>query len=334
MQWNAAAGAGSYEVEYKTTSSSAWLSGGTTASTTLAITSLAGGTLYDWRVRAICGVEFSTYASARFATSSTAVACEMCYVAPGPPPPPPALDYNTSFTAGGVNWNAKVHLPWDYNLTTTNYPAIIFFPGIGEVGTDISLLLTYGPHKYLAAGWNGNVKVDSDSVKFIIISLQPSTAYPHEALINAKIAEAKSKFRINPSKLYLTGLSHGGWCATTYISGDNYGGPYNFASQVSAVVEVQGVKPDDNSPYPNMFDNFANAGGRLLSFEQTLDNRDAPTRVNRMNSTVPNSAIYVQTSFSGGGHCCFDNFYGSSTPPSTFLLDGRTENIYQWMGRN
>jgi hypothetical protein len=231
-------------------------------------------------------------------------------------------------------WNAYVHLPANYTSTTINYPTIIFFPGVGEIGTNASALIANGPGAYITQGWNGNVVVDGNTVEFIVISLQPPIAYPNEIQINDKIQIIKSTYRVDNDKLYLTGLSHGGWCSSTFVTGDALGGPYNYASQIAAVVEVQGVVPDDNSPYPQLFDNFANNGGRLLGFEQSFDNRGVPTRVNRMNATVPNSAIYVKTNFGGGGHCCWNQYYGGQrVMPGNFLLDGVSQNLYQWLAR-
>ena len=232
-------------------------------------------------------------------------------------------------------WNAYVHLPASYNnSSTTTYPTIIFLPGIGEIGTNPSALISQGPGAYISQGWNGNVDINGNTVEFIVISIQPPGGYPNEIAVNEKIQTIKSQYRVNTNKLYLTGLSHGGWCSTTFVTGDPLGGPYNYASQIAAVVEVQGMVPDDNSPYPGLFDNFANAGGRLLGFEQIYDNRGMPTRVNRMNATKPNSAIYVQTNFGGGGHCCWNEYYGGQgTQPGIFLLDGINQNLYQWLAR-
>lgn len=231
-------------------------------------------------------------------------------------------------------WNAYVHLPASYNSGSASYPTIIFFPGLGEVGTNAAALISNGPGAYIAQGWNGNVTVNGSTVEFIVISLQPPSAYPGESVINDKIQKIKSLYRVDNNRLYLTGLSHGGWCSNTFVTGDAYGGPYNYASQIAAVVEVEGVIPDDNSPYPNLFDNFANSGGRLLGFEQLYDNRGMPTRVNRMNATRPNSAIYVQTNFGGGGHCCWNQFYGGQgVQPGNFMLDGVSQNLYQWLAR-
>jgi hypothetical protein len=231
-------------------------------------------------------------------------------------------------------WNAYVHLPANYNSTTTAYPTIIFFPGLGEVGTSASAVIANGPGAYITQGWNGNVIVDGSTVEFIVISLQPPAAYPVESAINQKIQSIKSLYRVDPKRLYLTGLSHGGWCATTFVTGDPLGGPYTYASQIAAVVEVQGVIPDDNSPYPGLFANFAKAGGKLLGLEQRLDNRGMPTRVNFMNSIVPNSAIYIQTNFKDGSHCCWEQFYGGKgVQPGVFNLTGINQTIYQWMAR-
>lgn len=232
-------------------------------------------------------------------------------------------------------WNAYVHLPWDYDLNSSTYPTIIFFPGTGEVGSDASKVIANGPGAYITQGWNGNVKVGTDSIKFIIISLQPPGQWPVEADLDNRIQLLKSMYRIDNSRLHLTGLSMGGWCSNTYVTGDPYGGPYYYANQVATVVEVEGVKPDDNSPYPDLFDNFANNGGRLLGFEQVNDSRDIQTRVDRMNSTRANSGIFVSTNYGGGGHCCWEQFYGGNgVEPQKFTLDGITQNIYEWMAKN
>ena len=233
-------------------------------------------------------------------------------------------------------WNAYVHLPWDYDANpTTEYPTIIFFPGLGEVGTTATKVIANGPGAYLAQGWNGNVKIGTDSVKFIIISLQPPSAWPWEVDVDPKIQTLKSLYRIDSKKMHLTGLSMGGWVSTTFVTGDPLGGPYKYANQVATVVEVEGVRPDDNAPYPQLFNNFATTGGRLLGFEQVNDGRDILTRTNQMDYTKPSTGIYVSTNFGSGGHCCWEQFYGGKgVTPNNFILDGIKQNIYEWMARN
>jgi hypothetical protein len=251
------------------------------------------------------------------------------------PPPvvvPPVSTGQTLTNIGG--WNAYVHLPSTYNSSTKTYPTIVFFPGLGEVGTNAASVIANGPGSYLTQGWNGNVVVDGNTVEFIVISLQPPAAYPTEPIINQRIQAIKSLYRVDPKRLYLTGLSHGGWCATTFVTGDPKDGPYTFASQIAAVVEVQGVIPNDNTPYPDLFDNFVKSGGKFLGFEQTLDNRGMPTRINRMNTTVPGSALYFPTNFGNKGHGYWEQYYGGKgVQPGVFNMAGVSQTLYQWMAR-
>lgn len=224
-------------------------------------------------------------------------------------------------------WNAYVKLPDDYHLNpTTYYPTIIFFPGLGEVGTDASKLLQAGPSAYIHNGWNGNVTVNSVVTKFIVISLQPPSSYPSAATMHTKIEALKSLYRIDNDKLHLTGLSHGGWCSTYYA--------VYYPTKVASVTSVQGVQPFNTVDYPTVFPNYINNGGRYLALEQIYDFRDMANLINAINAIVPGAGIYKQTNFGGGGHCCWNSFYGAGSAPSTFSgLDGNTENIYQWMSR-
>jgi len=69
VSWNAVSGANSYDVDYKTSSSSTWINAAT--ATTLTSTNLSGltaSTTYDWRVRANCSSGTGNYTSAQFTT--------------------------------------------------------------------------------------------------------------------------------------------------------------------------------------------------------------------------------------------------------------------------
>jgi alpha-tubulin suppressor-like RCC1 family protein len=249
------------------------------------------------------------------------------------PTPPPAGQFLT--TVNG--WNAYVHLPDDYNSNpSTYYPTIIFIPGLNEVGLNrpASRAILNGPGAYITQGWNGNVTVSGTTVKFIVISLQPNSEYPRALATNTRISTLKSTYRIDTTKMHLTGLSHGAWVASIFVTSDALGGPFTYAGQVASVVNVQGVKPEDNQPYPNLFDNFADVGGRYLGFEQTQDGRDIISITNRMNARVPNSGIFVSTNFGNGDHCCWERFYGGQgVEPTRFTLDGISQNIYEWMAK-
>jgi hypothetical protein len=69
VNWNAASGANSYDVDYKATSSGTWINVATgTTSTSANLSGLTPGTSYDWRVRTNCSSGSSSYASAQFGT--------------------------------------------------------------------------------------------------------------------------------------------------------------------------------------------------------------------------------------------------------------------------
>ena len=233
-------------------------------------------------------------------------------------------------------WNAYVHVPWDYNSNPTQkYATIIFIPGLGEVGTNAAAVISNGPGAYIQDGWNGNVKVGSDSVKFIIISLQPPSAWPNTSDIDQRIQTLKTLFRIDKSKMHLTGLSMGGWAAMCYVTADPLEGPYTYASQVASVVSIEGVTASDNAPFPQKFNNMALYGGKMINFEQINDYRKGDIAVAQMNTAKTGSAQYIETNYSGGGHCCWEQFYGGKgVQPNQFIIEGLSQNIYQWIARN
>ncbi len=71
ISWTAAGGALSYDVDYKAASSGTWINAATaTASTSINLSGLTSGTLYDWRVRTNCSSASSSYAQAQFTTAS------------------------------------------------------------------------------------------------------------------------------------------------------------------------------------------------------------------------------------------------------------------------
>jgi hypothetical protein len=71
IAWSAVSGASNYLVEYKLSTSSTWTGTTTTASTSISLSSLATGTSYDWRVKANCTANGSSFAQSSFSTSSS-----------------------------------------------------------------------------------------------------------------------------------------------------------------------------------------------------------------------------------------------------------------------
>jgi len=222
-------------------------------------------------------------------------------------------------------WNAYVHLPDDYGSTgTKTYPLIVFFPGVGEVGTYAPAVLNYGPGNFIASGWNGNVTLNGTTYKPIIISLQPPSSYPPVASTDIQLEAIKKLYRVDPTRISLTGLSQGGWMAEMYAMA--------YPTKIANVVALTAVKPDDNPAYPAPFATFAKDCGHYLGYEQINDFRDMATIANTMNAAVPGSAQYIQTNVGGGGHCCWNTWY-DPTNTQSYKLNGTSGNwtIYQYM---
>jgi hypothetical protein len=97
VSWTAVSGASSYQVEYKLSTASTWtvLTSSTTA-TNANITSLAEGTLYDWRVRANCDSSVGNYSQAQF-TTSVSVTCGS---------PTNLTSSNITTTSATISWSA------------------------------------------------------------------------------------------------------------------------------------------------------------------------------------------------------------------------------------
>ncbi|PWT97797.1 MAG: hypothetical protein C5B52_13200 [Bacteroidetes bacterium] len=212
-------------------------------------------------------------------------------------------------------WNAYVHLPDDYNSTTQLYPVIIFVPGIGEIGTDPSMLLKYGPSHFMSIGVNMNqFTVGGQTVKPIFVSIQPPTSYPQPAAMQTMFDSISARFRVDPNKFYGTGLSMGGFAFDNYIT---YSATY--AQKFTALVPMSAVVP--NYPFTN-FQWFAKAGGKWWAFQGDQDgSRMMPDITDTLNVYAPGSA---KITIYSGGHCCWNNFYDPNYRESG-------QNIYEWM---
>jgi hypothetical protein len=110
ISWSASAGAVSYDVDYKLTSSGTWINAATaTTSTSKNLSSLTQGSVYDYRIRANCASGSTTYTSAQFTT--------LCNQAPS------GLSASSvTNNSATISWTASsgaVSYDVDYKLTST-----------------------------------------------------------------------------------------------------------------------------------------------------------------------------------------------------------------------
>ncbi|MFD2922036.1 hypothetical protein ACFS6H_20110 [Terrimonas rubra] len=257
--------------------------------------------------------------------------------------------YDTTIIGSGSTWNARVTMPVDHDTKVDSTTALIMVVGLGEANGNWGVIAVNGWHYWLANGWDGSVTLPNGVHHPIIITLQPNSGWPAENITNVKLGQILTRYKIKrgvpgskKSGIHVSGLSMGGWTWTTYVTGDA-GSPYNYARLIASVAESCGANPNANTPYPNLFDQFAiygNAGfgGNLLGFEQQLDGRDILNRVNRMNSNHAGS-YYIRTNFGSGGHSNFNDHYnpsrtnwttGSSNVTATTPSGGINLSMAQW----
>jgi hypothetical protein len=111
--WAAVSGAVSYDVDYKLSTSATWTNAATaTTATSVNITGLTQGSLYDWRVRATCTGGSGNYVAAQF-TTATPASCNA----------PTGLAASGITSSGAsVSWSAvsgAANYDVDYKLSTS-----------------------------------------------------------------------------------------------------------------------------------------------------------------------------------------------------------------------
>ncbi len=93
-------------------------------------------------------------------------------------------------------------LPTDYNQSRNRWPLVLFLHGAGESGSDLAKVKTHGPPKLVEA--NG-------PFPFILVSPQSPGRGWNPDFLNALLDSLIKKYRVDKNRVYLTGLSMGGY---------------------------------------------------------------------------------------------------------------------------
>ncbi|WP_431216104.1 alpha/beta hydrolase-fold protein [Puia sp. P3] len=100
--------------------------------------------------------------------------------------------------------NYLLYLPQGYAKDSTQkWPLLLFLHGSGERGDDLEKLKTHGPPKLIAQG---------RQYPFIVVSPQAREGGGWDAQqLYELLQDCKHRFRVDPDRVYLTGLSMGGF---------------------------------------------------------------------------------------------------------------------------
>lgn len=97
--------------------------------------------------------------------------------------------------------NYALHIPEN---TKDKKPLILFLHGSGEKGNDIEKVKVHGPFKYLKTH-----TLDA----YVLAPQCPENEYWDSEVLYRLILKIQKEYNVDPNRIYLTGLSMGGWGA-------------------------------------------------------------------------------------------------------------------------
>jgi len=218
------------------------------------------------------------------------------------------------------------YLPQGYSPTgSQTYPLLICVHGEGQEGdgtpAHITSVLANGPAQQISQGiFPSSFTVNGQTFRFIVLSPQ-FTDWPYDQTLDTVINFAIQHYKVDISRIYLTGLSMGGGVVWQY-AGNNSG----YANRIAAMVPIAGASwPDDGRA------NVIAAGD--IAVWATHNNNDPTVPVAYTNGYITNinaaptppNPLANKTIFNSSSHDAWT---------ATYNLNFVTENglnIYEWM---
>jgi len=240
-----------------------------------------------------------------------------------------------------------VSLPASYGTGSKSYPLLIFLHGIGEVGdgsaSQLPAVLRNGPPMQINSQVNNNVDahfpdpvvVNGNSYEFIVIApqiaTQPGQNGPEQAMVDDIINYASSHWRVDASKISLTGLSMGGGIAIEYPgqSATLYGD--KLASLLGVAVSSFNATDRTNEIAAAHLPVWltVNSGDPTGPYSYTIG------YINQLNALNATPAP-IETIFNASGHGGWVDTYGAPTDGSGThpgITNSTGLNVYQWMAQ-
>ncbi|MET0392994.1 MAG: hypothetical protein ABW019_07620 [Chitinophagaceae bacterium] len=136
------------------------------------------------------------------------------------------------------------YLPKDYDKGKKKYPLLIFLHGLGELGNggpDLPKVLRNGPGRLIADSTFPDAFVVAGKTYRFIVFMPQFIHWPWPGTTQAIVDYAVKHYRVDRSRIYLTGLSMGGGATWECV-----GNSKKHAKQIAAIVPVCGASLADS----------------------------------------------------------------------------------------
>lgn len=212
------------------------------------------------------------------------------------------------------------YLPYNYSSTTKKYPLIISIHGIGELGSGSQSSLKAVAKNAIPRLINDGkfpktVTVASGTYSFIVLSPQ-FKSWPSAANINDMIDYAIKHYRVDATRIYVSGLSMGGGVCMEYAAA--------FGKRIAALVPMA----NSNGANTTKALAIAKSGVAVKAFHNRYDPRcsylNTYNYINYINKDAPVKPAYKTIFLDKKAHNCWTE---ASDP--NYKESG--QNIYQWM---
>jgi len=157
-----------------------------------------------------------------------------------------------SLESGGRRYGYAVYVPRGYDPAAPT-PLVLFLHGSGESGTDGARMIIQG----VGSAMLWNVEAWPGIVIFPQKPGEETEWEQHEAALMEMVARARARYRVDPARIYLTGLSQGGHGA--WVLGARH------ADLWAAVVPICGYAAARQAPVPGLPPAFEGTAAELAA---------------------------------------------------------------------
>lgn len=216
--------------------------------------------------------------------------------------------------------SAWLQLPEHYNsgFDTGKYPLVIFIHGRFEGSDygDLTKLLKWGVPKFMADSLRFAFNTGGKMQGMIMVSPQSSNGYPSPFDINQTINHMVAKYRVDISRIYLTGLSSGAAAVLSYLTYSK-----EYAARIAAAVPMSSIELETGKIANLKYISEAGTPVKIFcgrSDDLYLKNKSYADEINKY---TPGLAVFTPYS---GAHGIWNERYDPTHASSN-------PNIYEWM---